>query len=778
MEYDFETGPEDEVMEREAEKARGRWADPLGVVFSWAHVIAPLVRIILALLAALGVQSVREALRRIKENDDTLAELRRSLGVMRHNYETSPMTKLAGEIAAAMGMSDAPIGEVVERARRLFAPVDVEGDVTRLVEGITQAAEAPRIAVRTWITPLVEDHARLRREIELEREKTRSLRIDKETLRQTFDTACEQIATMRAGRVEADAIEVAALRAGRDEALADVERLTQEVKQLRQEPPQEACVLRLFSAAERALDALKPINFRIVDPNVRDDSSPKMQSASVENDGQLAQAYWSTDGTRTDMVTPAGSPPYRYHSGTRHTQPAPSNVDASIENPLAVDVRRSPEPEPGLPSDPARVSLPATRATADGELDTDRDAFFRGVEQGRREALDHPSGLVLVFEDGIPPAEVMRVAELYRSVRGVVAALPVADVALWRDEKSDQIKRLATLSVELISARAANTKLERAVKRLTSLVRALRAQRAEARVGQSALGIKLGDAQGEIAMLAAQRDELVSEATAATNQIADMHREIAKLKAAPEAWPQRTAGVALDADDAPDSVDPRDLPPDSEELPAERALNEALAERKEGPRALKNPRRVLWDPRAERESRLDFERRVKAATSAGAAAGLRRVMAEMGIEQQAPAERLCVAVLVTDPVGRVAVIESAKKGRAWELPGGKVKAGETPRAAAVREVAEELGVQLVEDALEPAGIVYGTPKPGAAFASVIHVFRARAEGELRPGSDAKGACWLHASAVLDLQANGRLSDLQTTHDVLLPWARETVGGAS
>jgi 8-oxo-dGTP pyrophosphatase MutT (NUDIX family) len=44
--------------------------------------------------------------------------------------------------------------------------------------------------------------------------------------------------------------------------------------------------------------------------------------------------------------------------------------------------------------------------------------------------------------------------------------------------------------------------------------------------------------------------------------------------------------------------------------------------------------------------------------------------------------------------------------RRWELPGGWMRAGEPPAVAARREVAEELGVDVVLDG--PSGLLHGT----------------------------------------------------------------------
>lgn len=58
-----------------------------------------------------------------------------------------------------------------------------------------------------------------------------------------------------------------------------------------------------------------------------------------------------------------------------------------------------------------------------------------------------------------------------------------------------------------------------------------------------------------------------------------------------------------------------------------------------------------------------------------------------------PRKRLIAHVLMRDPGGRVLLCETQFKTD-WELPGGIVEPGETPRTGAVREVAEELGLDL------------------------------------------------------------------------------------
>jgi len=63
-----------------------------------------------------------------------------------------------------------------------------------------------------------------------------------------------------------------------------------------------------------------------------------------------------------------------------------------------------------------------------------------------------------------------------------------------------------------------------------------------------------------------------------------------------------------------------------------------------------------------------------------------------------------VAAALVDGEGRVLVQQrpvGKQMAGLWEFPGGKVERGETPEAALVRELAEELGITVAVDALVP-----------------------------------------------------------------------------
>jgi 8-oxo-dGTP diphosphatase len=63
-----------------------------------------------------------------------------------------------------------------------------------------------------------------------------------------------------------------------------------------------------------------------------------------------------------------------------------------------------------------------------------------------------------------------------------------------------------------------------------------------------------------------------------------------------------------------------------------------------------------------------------------------------------------VAVALVDADGRV-LLAQRPEGKAmaglWEFPGGKIAVGETPEAALIRELQEELGIDVAEACLAP-----------------------------------------------------------------------------
>ena len=65
---------------------------------------------------------------------------------------------------------------------------------------------------------------------------------------------------------------------------------------------------------------------------------------------------------------------------------------------------------------------------------------------------------------------------------------------------------------------------------------------------------------------------------------------------------------------------------------------------------------------------------------------------------------LVVAVALVDVDGRVLIAqrpEGKSMAGLWEFPGGKVKPGETPEHALIRELQEEIGIDVTENCLAP-----------------------------------------------------------------------------
>jgi 8-oxo-dGTP diphosphatase len=110
---------------------------------------------------------------------------------------------------------------------------------------------------------------------------------------------------------------------------------------------------------------------------------------------------------------------------------------------------------------------------------------------------------------------------------------------------------------------------------------------------------------------------------------------------------------------------------------------------------------------------------------------------------------LAAGAVVRDAAGRLLLVRRAHDPEAgrWTLPGGRVEPGESPAAAAAREVAEETGLEV---AVGREWLVLERPAgPAAVFE--IHDFVAEpVGGVLRAGDDATEAGWFSAAEMARL----------------------------
>ncbi len=105
---------------------------------------------------------------------------------------------------------------------------------------------------------------------------------------------------------------------------------------------------------------------------------------------------------------------------------------------------------------------------------------------------------------------------------------------------------------------------------------------------------------------------------------------------------------------------------------------------------------------------------------------------------------LVSAVALIDPDGRVLLAERpAGKSMAglWEFPGGKIEAGETPEAALIRELYEELGIETWASCLAPLTFASHSYED---FHLLMPVFACRKWDGIVSPKEGQKLAWVHA----------------------------------
>lgn len=113
---------------------------------------------------------------------------------------------------------------------------------------------------------------------------------------------------------------------------------------------------------------------------------------------------------------------------------------------------------------------------------------------------------------------------------------------------------------------------------------------------------------------------------------------------------------------------------------------------------------------------------------------------------------LVVAAALFDAEGRILLAqrpEGKQLAGLWEFPGGKLESGETPEAALVRELAEELSITVNETSLEPLTFASFTYP---AFHLLMPLYGCRSwSGSIRP-REGQATAWVEKTRLRDYPA--------------------------
>src|SRR6202008_967713 len=88
-----------------------------------------------------------------------------------------------------------------------------------------------------------------------------------------------------------------------------------------------------------------------------------------------------------------------------------------------------------------------------------------------------------------------------------------------------------------------------------------------------------------------------------------------------------------------------------------------------------------------------------------------------------------VAAVIEDPAGRVLLCQQSQGHRLWSLPGGKIRHGESPLHAVVRDIREETGTDI--EIVDLVGLYHltGNSADDDLPDVLVHVFRGKLDGE-------------------------------------------------
>jgi len=110
---------------------------------------------------------------------------------------------------------------------------------------------------------------------------------------------------------------------------------------------------------------------------------------------------------------------------------------------------------------------------------------------------------------------------------------------------------------------------------------------------------------------------------------------------------------------------------------------------------------------------------------------------------------LVSAVALIDADGRV-LLAQRPEGKSlaglWEFPGGKVEPGETPEAALIRELREELGIDTWQSCLAPLTFASHSYE---SFHLLMPLFACRRWQGIPHGAEGQNLAWVRPNALRD-----------------------------